>query len=89
MAGAYGFPFLSAQGVVFVLDDKARRDRQQQFGDWTIEVRKDVAFVCARTTERDVIAELPQLANLLLFTEGVEGAHLVQRIKANLPTNAS
>jgi cytidylate kinase len=41
------------------------------------------------STERDVIAELPQLANLVLSTEGAAVADLVRHIKANLPLNAS
>ncbi len=35
------------------------------------------------STERDVIAELPQLANLVLSTEGAVVADLVRQIKAN------
>jgi hypothetical protein len=49
MATAYGFELKSPQGVIFTLSKKAKRDRRQQFGDWDVEVRKDVAFLCART----------------------------------------
>jgi cytidylate kinase len=41
------------------------------------------------STERDVIAELPQLANLVVSSEGAAVADLVRHIKANLPLNAS
>jgi cytidylate kinase len=41
------------------------------------------------STERDVISKLPQLANLVLSTEGAAVADLVRHIDANLPLNAS
>lgn len=41
------------------------------------------------STERDVIAELPQLAALVLSTEGAAVADLVRQIKAKLPSQAS
>src|SRR4051794_8344124 len=61
MASAYGFPFSSAQGVIFALSDKARRDRTQSFGDWTVEVRKDVTFVCARTDRQHSAAPMLEM----------------------------
>ena len=41
------------------------------------------------STERDVIAALPQLANLVLSAEGSSVSELVQRIRANPLVNAS
>lgn len=43
----------------------------------------------AHSTERDVITELPQLANIALSTERRSVPELVQHIKANLPLNGS
>jgi cytidylate kinase len=41
------------------------------------------------STERDVITELPKLADLVMSTEGAQAAELVGRIKAKLPLNIS
>lgn len=66
--------------------DELRRARLQERGAQEAQYLERAE---THSTERDVIAELPQLADLLLSTEGAQVADLVQRIKANLPTNAS
>jgi len=66
--------------------EELRRARLQERG---AREANDLAKAEAHSTERDVIAELPQLADLVLSTESAEAADLVGRIKSKLPLNAS
>lgn len=66
--------------------DELRRARLQERGAQEAQYLERAE---THSTERDVIAELPQLADLLLSTEGAEVADLVHKITANLPSNAS
>ena len=58
--------------------EELRRARLQERG---AQEANYLAKAEAHSTERDVIAELPQLANLVLSTEGKEAADLVRAIK--------
>lgn len=58
--------------------EELRRARLQERG---AQEANYLAKAEAHSTERDVIAELPQLANLVLSTEGKEEADLVRAIK--------
>ena len=46
------FELKAAQGVIFALSTKAKRDRIQRFGEWELELRNGASFVCARTEKR-------------------------------------
>lgn len=61
--------------------DELRRGRLQERGAQEAQYLERAE---THSTERDVIAELPQLANLVLSTKGAAVADLVQSIKANL-----
>jgi cytidylate kinase len=66
--------------------DELRRARLQERG---AQEAHYLARAETHSTERDVIAELPQLADLVLSTEAAEAADLVRRIKAKVPLNSS
>jgi cytidylate kinase len=66
--------------------EELRRNRLQERG---AQEANYLAQAEAHSTERDVIAELPQLADLVLSTEGAEAADLVRRIKAKVPLHGS
>lgn len=60
--------------------EELRRNRLQERG---VREAQYLERAESHSTERDVIAELPQLADLVLSTEGAEVADLVRQIKAN------
>ncbi len=60
--------------------EELRRDRLQERG---AQEANCLGRRRAHSTERDVIAELPRLANIVLSTEGDEAPELVRQIKAN------
>ena len=66
--------------------EELRRTRLQERG---AQEAQYLTRAEAHSTERDVIAELPQLADLVLSTEGAAAADLIQQIKANVRQNAS
>ena len=66
--------------------EELRRTRLQERG---AQEAQHLERAETHSTERDVIAELPQLANLVLSTEGAEVEDLVRQIKTKLPSNAS
>jgi len=65
--------------------EELRRARLQERGAQEANYLRQAE---AHSTERDVIAELPRLANIVLSTEGRSAPELVQYIKANVPLNA-
>src|SRR3954467_10848656 len=79
MATAYGFELKSGWGVIFALNNEAKRNRIQRFGDWEVELRRDVQFVCARTDKvnagipkMDMITEAHEFAEYMLDIVAVE-----------------
>lgn len=79
MATAYGFELKSGWGVIFVLNSDAKRNRIQRFGDWEVELRREVPFVCARTDKvnagipmMDMITEAHEFAECMLDIVAVE-----------------
>lgn len=65
--------------------EDVRRTRLEERG---AQEARSLSKAETHSTERDVISELPQLANLVLSTDGAEAADSVRRIRAELPLNA-
>jgi hypothetical protein len=80
MTSAYGFDIAQGgQGAIFSLSGRGRRDRRQTFGPWEAELRKDSAYICARSPSfnlnkplADVIDAAHGVAQDLLDTVAVE-----------------
>jgi cytidylate kinase len=80
---------VAPQTIFLVYLDASEELRRARLEERGAQEAYHLARVETHSTERDVIAALPQLADLVLSTEGAEAGDLVGQIKARLLRNAS
>jgi cytidylate kinase len=80
---------VSPQPVFLVYLDAPEERRRARLQERSAQEVDALERAEAHSTERDVIAELPQLANLVLSTDGRSVSELVRDIEVNLRLNQS